>query len=80
MSNKKLGLAGFFAPKFKIPPKLDQTIRHAPKITRICNLIADSKSLGAELNRNIWLSCCNMPWQNVMASQTAHTGSQNVGK
>ena len=78
--NKKLGQAGFFAPKSKIPPKLDQTIRHAPKIARICNFIADSKSLWAGLNMNTWLSCCNMPWQKVMASLTAHTGSQNFGK
>jgi len=42
--NKKLGQSGFLAPKSKIPPKLDQTIRHAPKIARTSNFIADSKS------------------------------------
>ena len=59
------------------PPKLDQTIRHAPKIARTSNLIADSKSSSTGLNMNIWLSCCNMPWEKVTAFLTAHTGCWN---
>ena len=28
---------------------------------------------------NIWLSCCNMPWQKVTALPTSHTGAKISG-